>query len=143
MARHLTLSTTQREPAAVIGTLGAFVTALLYLLAAFGLDITDEQSEAILSMMGPTVLLIALIAALIRRKVSPVATTVATVGASGRVLAGGASILPTGVPVSTDVTLGDVLDDGLDDIDPDELYGVDDDDPVTASTPIVPPFPPA
>lgn len=133
MARHAAPTFTEREPAAVIAVVVAFATAVLGLLVAFGVDVTPEQRDAILGVIGPTVLLIGLVAALIRRKVSPTATTVATVTASGAILAGGASALPTGVRVSPRATVEGLLDVDAPD---DELDGDDEFyDPATTSLP--------
>ncbi len=41
-----------REPAAIIGTITAAVTAILALLVAFGLDIEPEQQAAILGVIA-------------------------------------------------------------------------------------------
>ena len=40
------------EPAVIVGTITAFVTAAIGLLVAFGLDITDQQQNAILSLVA-------------------------------------------------------------------------------------------
>lgn len=40
------------EPARIVGTLGAVVSALLVLLAAFGLDVTADQQAAILGLVA-------------------------------------------------------------------------------------------
>ncbi len=63
-------NTMKREPAITVGTISAAVAAILTLLVAFGLDITEEQQTAILGVVaavGPIVT-----GLLIRRKVSPV-----------------------------------------------------------------------
>ncbi len=60
----------KREPAITVGTISAAGAAILTLLVAFGLDITEEQQTAILGVVaavGPIVT-----GLLIRRKVSPV-----------------------------------------------------------------------
>lgn len=61
------------EPAALVGTITAFVAALISLLVAFGLDLTPEQRDALL---GLTAVLAPIIAAIvIRSKVwSPAST---------------------------------------------------------------------
>ncbi|UFU03423.1 hypothetical protein LQF12_02095 [Ruania suaedae] len=58
-----------REPAAIIGAIGTAVGAILALLVAFGIDVTEEQQTAILGVVaavGPIV-----VGLLIRGKVSP------------------------------------------------------------------------
>lgn len=60
----------KREPAITVGTVSAAVAAILALLVAFGLDVTEEQQTAILGVvaaLGPIVA-----GVLIRGKVSPV-----------------------------------------------------------------------
>jgi len=42
-----------KEPALTAGTITAFVTALIALAVAFGLDITEEQRNAVLGLIGP------------------------------------------------------------------------------------------
>lgn len=38
------------EPSVIVGTITAFVTAAIGLLVAFGLDVTDDQKNAVLAM---------------------------------------------------------------------------------------------
>lgn len=59
-----------REPLVTIATITAFVSALLTFLTAFGLDLTEEQTVAIMGIM--TVLAPLLVALLVRPKVTPV-----------------------------------------------------------------------
>lgn len=116
MAKHLAPTGASREPAAVIGAVGTAVASVVALVVAFGVDLTGEQQAAILGVVagvGPLV-----VGLLIRPKVSAVSTTVATVAPSGAVLAGGASVLPTGVRVSDRATVGALL---TDDDDPDDV----------------------
>ena len=59
----------KREPAITVGTISAAVAAVLTLLVAFGLDITEEQQTAILGVvaaLGPIIT-----GLLIRRRVTP------------------------------------------------------------------------
>ena len=63
-----------REPVAIIGALTAAVAAVLGLLVAFGLPITEEQQSAILAAIGPVAALIVGAAFLIRSKVYAPAT---------------------------------------------------------------------
>jgi len=69
-----------REPAAIIGAISTAVTAVLALLVAFGIDLTDGQQAAILGVIagvGPVVTGI-----LIRRTVYSPATRDAQVAAA-------------------------------------------------------------
>lgn len=62
-------STMKREPAITVGAISAAVAAVLALLVAFGIPVTEEQQTAILGVVaaiGPIVT-----GLLIRRKVSP------------------------------------------------------------------------
>lgn len=60
------------EPSVIVGTVTAFVTALIGLLVAFGLDITEDQKNAILGMTAVLAPIIA--AVIIRGKVFSPAT---------------------------------------------------------------------
>jgi hypothetical protein len=60
-----------REPAVVIGTVTSVVTAVLALVVAFGLELTDDQRNAILGVVGAAAPIVA--ALLVRPKVTPVA----------------------------------------------------------------------
>ena len=62
--------TMKREPAITVGTVSAAVAAVLTLLVAFGLDITEEQQTAILGVVATIGPLVA--GLLIRRRVTPV-----------------------------------------------------------------------
>ena len=87
---------TAREPAIVIGTVTTAVTAVLALLVAFGIDLSQGQQVAILGVIagvGPLV-----VAFLTRSKVAPIATVVAQ-AVDGQVVAGPASVLDNGTPV--------------------------------------------
>lgn len=63
----------QREPSILIGGITAFVTALIGLLVAFGLDIDQQQQTAILGMTA--VLAPAVASIVIRFRVFSPATT--------------------------------------------------------------------
>lgn len=63
-------SIAKREPAVLIGSAGGAVGAILSLLVAFGLDLSEDQQAAILGVVAAVVPIISAI--LIRRKVSPV-----------------------------------------------------------------------
>ena len=59
----------KKEPAITIGTISAAVAAVLALLVAFGIPVTDDQQTAILGVvaaLGPIVT-----GLIVRRKVSP------------------------------------------------------------------------
>lgn len=59
-----------KEPAAIIGTATAVVSALIALLVAFGVDVSEDQQTAII---GAVVVLAPIVAGLlIRSKVTPV-----------------------------------------------------------------------
>jgi ABC-type multidrug transport system fused ATPase/permease subunit len=61
------------EPAVTVGTITAVVSALLTLLAAFGLNLSADQTAAV---VGVVAVLAPLVAAFItRRKVTPVTAT--------------------------------------------------------------------
>src|SRR5699024_10918723 len=62
--------TMKREPAITVGTVSAAVAAVLTLLVAFGLDITEEQQTAILGVVATIGPLVA--GLLIHRRVTPV-----------------------------------------------------------------------
>lgn len=59
-----------REPAAVIGVITGLAVAIVGLLVAFGVDLTDDQQKAILGVVAAVAPIVA--AVLIRRKVTPV-----------------------------------------------------------------------
>ena len=69
-------TTMRKEPAITVGTVSAAVAAVLTLLVAFGIDVTEEQQTAILGVvaaLGPIVT-----GLLIRRKVTPAGTVTIT-----------------------------------------------------------------
>ena len=55
-----------REPAIIISTVTALLTAFIGAAAAFGLNLTDTQQNAVLSVVAPTVALIFLLGPIIR-----------------------------------------------------------------------------
>jgi len=61
-----------REPAVIIAAIVAFFTAAVGLGAAFGLDVSDAQRQAIIGVVAPTVGIILLIGPVIRQFVKPV-----------------------------------------------------------------------
>ena len=65
----LVVTTMNTEPAITIGSIVALVAAVITLLVAFGVEVTNDQRDAILAIVsigGPLVA-----AVLIRRKVTP------------------------------------------------------------------------
>ena len=60
------LTDIQREPAVIVSTLTAFLTAAIGLVVAFGMDVTDDQKNAILGVLAPAVGLILLVGPVIR-----------------------------------------------------------------------------
>ncbi len=58
------------EPAVTIGSAAAVAAAVLGLLVAFGIDITDDQQKAILGVISVLTPIVA--AFLVRRRVTPV-----------------------------------------------------------------------
>jgi argininosuccinate lyase len=63
------------EPAVVISTVTAVLTALITLSLAFGLDISKERQDAILAAVSPVVAVIFLMGPIIRTFVFSPATT--------------------------------------------------------------------
>lgn len=63
----------QTEPAVIIGSITAVVTAILALLVAFGMDISPDQQAAILGMVAAVAPIVA--AVFIRQRVFSPATT--------------------------------------------------------------------
>jgi outer membrane murein-binding lipoprotein Lpp len=66
------------EPAIVVSSMAAFATAIIAALVAFGADITDEQKNALLGMIAPTVGVIILAGGIVRQFVRPASTSVDT-----------------------------------------------------------------
>lgn len=64
----------RREPAFVVSTITAFLTALFAVAIAFGVDLSPEKREAILAAVAPCVAIIFLLGPLIRRFVYAPAT---------------------------------------------------------------------
>lgn len=60
-----------KEPARIISIITAFATAVLGLIAAFGLDVSDSQRNAIIGVIAPTVTMIVVAGELIRSQVTP------------------------------------------------------------------------
>ena len=72
------MNVVKTEPALVVATLTSLTTAIIAACVAFGVDVSDEQRNAILGMIAPTVGVILLAGAVIRQFVRPVATSVST-----------------------------------------------------------------
>lgn len=85
---------TQREPAIVIGLVTAAVAAILALVTAFGVELTQGQQVAVLGVIAGVGPLIT--AWVTRGKVAPAALVVETVAPNGDRIAGEASLRPTG-----------------------------------------------
>ncbi len=63
-----------REPATIVSVVTAFLTALLGLGAAFGLDLSDEQRNSIIAVVIPAASIIGLLGPVIRMYVFSPAT---------------------------------------------------------------------
>lgn len=106
------------EPILSTAGITAGVTAILALLVAFGIPLTDEQRVAILGVAAVAAPLVVIVA---RRYVTPNAHVVEGVQ-DGSVIAGEASELPTGTVVRTAGTLDLPLVD-LDAAEADAVHG--------------------
>lgn len=60
----------QKEPAVTVATITAFVTAIIGLLVAFGLNISQEQQDAVLGVIGPSFVVILALGPIVRQFVS-------------------------------------------------------------------------
>lgn len=58
-----------REPSLYVGAITAFLTAAVGALAAFGLHINDDQRNAVIACVAPTVALVVIMSAVIRQLV--------------------------------------------------------------------------
>jgi hypothetical protein len=80
-----------KEPAVIVSTLTAFITALVGFGAAFGLDLTDAQRNAVIGVVAPAVAVIFLLGPIIRQfvfsphTVQQKVTEAAAKGATGEV----------------------------------------------------------
>lgn len=86
------------EPALLQATATAVVAAAISLLVSFGLPITDEQQNAILSFVAVIAPLVA--GVLIRRGVVPKQNVVAVRDTSGQIVAGDAAVQANGQAVT-------------------------------------------
>jgi hypothetical protein len=62
-----------KEPAVIISALTAFATAVIGVLVVFGIDMSDDQRNAVIGVIAPTVIVIAMLGGIIRQFVVPVA----------------------------------------------------------------------
>ena len=93
------------EPLISISSIVAAATAVIALLVAFGVPLTEDQKVAILGLVG---FLAPVIVALVTRgKVTPNAAVVEGLNSSGIVYAGEANELPTGEPIRESGSLHD------------------------------------
>lgn len=99
-------SLTTQEPAAVVAVVVALVAALLTLLAAFGLELTDDQRTAIIGFV--TVAAPLVVGFIVRRSVTPSANVVVQLDKAGEVIAGDASPVPSGLILEPGATIEDV-----------------------------------
>lgn len=106
-----TRSTIAQEPLATTGIVVAFIAATITLAVAFGVQITDEQRDALLAWFAVAVAVAAPIvtAWVARRKVTPTINgVVLRDGNTGEYVAGEASSLPTGLILEPGATVEDV-----------------------------------
>lgn len=85
------------EPLISISSIVAGATAIVALLVAFGVPLTEDQKVAILGFVG--VLAPVIVALVTRGRVTPNAAVVEGLNSSGIVYAGEANELPTGEPI--------------------------------------------
>lgn len=93
------------EPLISISSIVAGATAIIALLVAFGVPLTEDQKVAILGLVG--VLAPVIVALVTRGKVTPNAAVVEGLNSSGIVYAGEANELPTGEPIRESGSLHD------------------------------------
>ena len=95
----------KHEPLISISSIVAGATAVIALLVAFGVPLTEDQKVAILGLVG--VLAPVIVALVTRGKVTPNAAVVEVLNGSGIVYAGEANELPTGEPIRESGSLHD------------------------------------
>ena len=95
----------KQEPLISISSIVAGATAVIALLVAFGVPLTEDQKVAILGLVG--VLAPVIVALVTRGKVTPNAAVVEGLNSSGIVYAGEANELPTGEPIRESGSLHD------------------------------------
>ncbi len=93
------------EPLISISSIVAAATAIVALLVAFGVPLTEDQKVAILGLVG--VIAPVIVALVTRGKVTPNAAVVEGLNGSGIVYAGEANELPTGEPIRESGSLHD------------------------------------
>ena len=93
------------EPLISVSSIVAGATAIVALLVAFGVPLTQDQKVAILGLVG--VLAPVIVALVTRGKVTPNAAVVEGLNSSGIVYAGEANELPTGEPIRESGSLHD------------------------------------
>ena len=93
------------EPLISTSSIVAGATAVIALLVAFGVPLTEDQKVAILGLVG--VLAPVIVALVTRGKVTPNAAVVEGLNSSGIVYAGEANELPTGEPIRESGSLHD------------------------------------
>lgn len=93
------------EPLISISSIVAGATAIIALLVAFGVPLTEDQKVAILGFVG--VLAPVIVALVTRGRVTPNAAVVEGLNGSGIVYAGEANELPTGEPIRESGSLHD------------------------------------
>lgn len=97
--------TMKYEPLISISSIVAAATAIVALLVAFGVPLTEDQKVAILGLVG--VIAPVIVALVTRGKVTPNAAVVEGLNSSGIVYAGEANELPTGEPIRESGSLHD------------------------------------
>ena len=93
------------EPLISISSIVAGATAVIALLVAFGVQLTEDQKVAILGLVG--VVAPVIVALVTRGRVTPNAAVVEGLNSSGIVYAGEANELPTGEPIRESGSLHD------------------------------------
>ena len=93
------------EPLISVSSIVAAATAIIALLVAFGVPLTEDQKVAILGLVG--VIAPVIVALVTRGKVTPNAAVVEGLNSSGIVYAGEANELPTGEPIRESGSLHD------------------------------------
>lgn len=93
------------EPLISVSSIVAAATAVVALLVAFGVPLTEDQKVAILGLVG--VIAPVIVALVTRGRVTPNAAVVEGLNGSGIVYAGEANELPTGEPIRESGSLHD------------------------------------
>ena len=93
------------EPLISVSSIVAAATAVVALLVAFGVPLTEDQKVAILGLVG--VIAPVIVALVTRGRVTPNAAVVEGLDSSGIVYAGEANELPTGEPIRESGSLHD------------------------------------